>query len=131
MNLTNGEIWTASVALGQLGRRHLEIPQLGKYRLSRLEKDLAKTYAGIEARRIALIQAHGSESFSDETKTLSQGWTVQQGTEGHKAYVAAWDALCAESQDVEVSPIPLTALGDSPNALEFGEISALDRLLEA
>lgn len=130
MKITNGQIWTAATALQQAGRRHLDISQLGKYRLSRLEKDLAKDYRAIEDARIALIQTHGIETFQDEAKTKSTGWSVEQGTDAHKAYVAAWDALCAEEREVKVTPIPLAALGESANGLELGELSALGVLIE-
>lgn len=130
MKITNGQIWTAATALQQAGRRHLDIPQLGKYRLSRLEKDLETAYREIETARIALIQTHGTETFQDEAKTTSAGWGVTPGTEGHKVYVAAWDALCLEEREVKVAPIPLGALGESANGLELGELSALGMLIE-
>ena len=130
MILTNGNIWTAGTAIRQAQRRHLDIPQLGKYRLARLEKDLEKDYRRIESARIALIQQHGTETFSDETQTKSNGWSIQEGTAAHKAYTEAWDALCLETCDVKVAPIPLAALGDSANGLELGELSALGVLIE-
>ena len=131
MKLTGGQIhdaWNALRTIAAPGR-HLEIPQMAKYRLARMKTALDADYILVENQRSAAVMELGHETFADEEKTKSTGWGVDPGTPQFDEYVKRWNAIRGEMHEVNVQPITLASLGDHARGIEAHEFELLGDLV--
>jgi hypothetical protein len=129
MQLTVAQLYEAVNALVTIGNTPRMIPGMAKYKLARMHDALEPTHDAYEAKRIALVQKHGSEQFSDPEKTKSLGWGLAPNTPGFEAYVTEWKAVTKEVVEINVTPITLTMLGNDPKGLEVVEYKQLGGLV--
>lgn len=126
MKMTAGDVHGAVVALAAIFNRPREIPQLAKYKLSRMMTALEAVGNKYEKRRYELVQELGAESKNEQGQSL--GWSVTE--ENKPVYHERWKAICDEDAgDVKVEMITLTSLGDSPNGIEAHEFKLLGALV--
>ncbi len=130
MKLTAGQICDAVDALKAIRERARYIPQMAKFKLSRMLDTLEPFYVPLDAEQGKLVATLGHEVFKDEAKTISQGWTVEPGTPEFDEYVRQWNEI-RESRvfDVNVLPITLQALGPDARGIEMDEFQKLGQLV--
>ena len=129
MKMTVAQLYEAMNALTTISNTPRMIPAMAKYQLARMHDALEPTYEAYETKRIALVQTHGSEQFSDPEKTKSLGWGIAPNTPGFEAYVAEWKEVVKETIEINVKPITLTMLGNDPKGIEFSEFKQLGDLV--
>lgn len=131
MKLTGGQVHDAWNALRMITTpgRHLEIPQIAKFRLAKMKNALEADYILVENQRSEAVMALGHENFADEEKTKSTGWGVDPGTPQFDEYVKRWNAIREEMHEVNVQPITLASLGDHARGIEANEFELLGDLV--
>ena len=130
MQMTVAQLYEAMNALTTISNTPRMIPAMAKYQLARMHDALEPTYEAYETKRIALVQTHGSEQFSDPEKTKSLGWGIAPNTPGFEAYVAEWKEVVKETIEINVKPITLTMLGNDPRGIEAGECKMLEPFID-
>jgi len=128
MELTAGQIWDGTAALMEIINRPRQIPQIAKYRISKLFGALEDRYQAIELSRVDLVKELGHETL-DETSKQSLGWQVP--AEKMDEYKKRWTDLRNAKQDVPgVSPMYLSSFGDPEHSgIEAHEFRSLGPLV--
>ena len=98
MKITNGEIFGAVQALGELSNK--ELPVKFSYWLARLINKLDGSYKAIEKVRNDLVQKHGEKNEKGQ-------FEVKQGGSKWEAFATEFNELMVEEVEVDVSPIKL------------------------
>lgn len=97
--------------------RQLLVPQIAKYRLAKMQRQLEPHYAKAEMILSGLVQKYGQEEFEDELKTVSKGWRMTPTSPNLAPYVKEWNEARAELVEVPgLAPITVTALGTEVRA---------------
>ena len=126
MKMTAGQVHDAGVALAAIFNRPREIPQIAKFKLSRMMTSLEGVANKYERRRFELVKQLGAEEIGQNG--LPMGWAVTDANKDE--YHAKWNEIREEDAgEVKIEAITLTMLGDSPNGLEAHEFKLLGALV--
>lgn len=132
MKLTAGRIYDAMNTLVAVANRgNLALPQLAKYRLSKMHDRMLPHHESIQKKLQELVQLHGEEQFEDAEKTKSTGqWGIRPNSDQQKAFNAEWDTVRAEEIDIPLlTPIPYEMLGNEMRGLEMKDFALLGELI--
>jgi len=138
MKLTAQNVFGATVVLASIIRDQRSMPQRGKYLIARLHAKLLPEYNVLEARRNAIIQDIGEVMMDAVTNpdtgevTLTQIPGKFQVSEARMPeFTKAWTAIGEEEIEVDVQPLPLSALSspDGDGAIEAHELQVLGVLV--
>lgn len=130
MKLKVQQVFDAAMAVAQIMREARQMPQKGKYRLSRLHAKLLPEFTMIAEQRDALIKTYGVPVESNGVEQPPGTFTVPP--EKMAEFIEAWKKIAEEEIEVEVEPIPLSALdlGAATNgSIEASELAALGELV--
>lgn len=139
MKLKVQHVMDSMLVLTNIINRQCPMPQRGKYLIARMHAKLLPEFKTIDARRDAMIKAYGNP----QTKTVTNpetGVEYQTPVEGQwqvppemmGEFTAAWEEIGEEEIDVDISPLPLTALcmpNGTEGLIESGEFITLGELV--
>lgn len=137
MKLTAQNVFGATVVLASIIKEQRSMPQRGKYLVARLHTKLLPEYNVLEGRRNAIVQELGDPVM--KTEELADGTISITPVEGqwqvpmHRMpeFTKAWEAIGAEELEVDVQPLPLSALSlpTGDGAIEAHELVILGDLI--
>ena len=124
MKLKVQHVMDATLALTNIINRQCPMPQRGKYLIARMHGKLLPEFKTIDARRDEMIKAYNTERVDEKVDEVS-GATIRTVVEGERMvppdkmpeFLAAWKVIGDEEIEVDVQPLPLTALC-MPNGTE-------------
>lgn len=117
MKLKVQHVMDAMLVVTNIINRQAPMPQRGKYLLARMHTKLLPEFKIIDERRDAMIKAYGNPQTKLETNPET-GVTFEVPVEGQwqvpkesmPEFTAAWKIIGEEEIDVEIQPIPLSAI---------------------
>lgn len=98
MRVTNGDIWQANVAVGELCG--MAWPVKVAYRLAKLARKIGQEHRDIDRVRVRLVERYGHATANGQ-------FQVAPDSPSFAGFVADWNALIAEEIDVEIEPVAL------------------------
>lgn len=113
MRVTVGELHDAVHALTQIITRPRALSTIAKFKISKLHAALGPLYAAhVQNVLSELTKAHGQEQFSDEEKTQSTGWAIDENNPAMmEAFKKAWGEARLANVDLgPIQPLPLSLL---------------------
>lgn len=116
MKLKVQHIMDSMLVVTNIINRQAPMPQRGKYLLARLHTKLLPEYKVIDARRDEMIKVYNNPQT--KTETLANGDVLITPVEGEwqvppdkmPEFLAAWKLIGDEEIEVDIQPLPLTAL---------------------
>lgn len=110
MKLKVQHLMDSMLVVTNIINRQAPMPQRGKYLLARMHQKLLPEYTIIDARRDAMIKEY------DTPDDVRPG-EFKVPDDKMPEFIAAWKVVADEEIEVDVQPMPLTALC-MPNATE-------------
>ena len=126
MKATNGEIYGAIQALGELSSK--DLPVKVSYWLARLNNKLNSAYKAIETVRTSLIKKYG-------TAGPNGSFNINPEDANWEPFATGFNELMAEETEIDVSPvnlpikIPLEVDG-KPLAIKMSIFASLENFIE-
>lgn len=138
MKLKVQQVMDAVLVLAQIINEQRAMPQLGKYRLARMHARLLPEFKVMDAKRDEMIKAYGNPQTKVEN--LANGEVLITPIEGQwqvppehmPEFIAAWKEIGDAEIEVDVLPIPLSALtlpAGGDGAIEASELITLGELI--
>jgi len=128
MKLTNGEIYGAVNALGQLADK--ELPVKVSYWLARLANKLDGAFKSIDKVRNALVTKHGAPN--PENRGAIE---LKPGDENWEKFLVDYNELMIQEEDVDFEPVKLPIklpqeVDGKSLSLKFNVLIALENFVE-
>jgi hypothetical protein len=124
MKLKTANVIQSAAILTAIINSDRPLPTKGKYRVTRMQKVLAKEAALLEEQRSNLVKKMGEEIFEGEgEKRTSKGWQVS--LDKMPEFVKEWESILGSEIDVQVEPIPLSQL-DTGGVVEMEVIETAE-----
>lgn len=140
LNVKVKTIVEAVPVIAQIAREKRPMPQAGKFRLARMHAVLLPIFSDIMKERDELIKSYntpvmvpapvGTEEDQPQEMIPSENFEVP--ADQMADYNEKWSAILAESEEVNINPIPISMLSpaDAVNgSIETAEIATMDELV--
>ena len=128
MKMTAFQAWERTLVISKIIREARPMPQKGKYLLARMHAKMLPEFNAVNDQRDKMIGAYDYHEVTDGV--ASQAFSVP--TDKMAEFNAAWKPIADAEIEVDVQPIPLSALdlGSMSNgSIEANELLTLGELI--